>query len=514
MIASFCGNCGAPASATDRFCTSCGHELIPSEPERPSDAKPSLAAGPSDNKRRRRIVAICLGLLLIVASGATTAAVILATDNDTPSAISEPTTGAGAQSDVTTQPATGEGGTSSETATAPTENDPAPATTTQPDTSEPAAAAPARTVKRQVKLAGLFKGTGEGRCFTPQTNPGSSLVVTGTEHTAGFIQCGGHGPPEKGASGRYRFSQPASIPVDAILTGFSGTVVVDETPGARPAEVTLDVLYDGKRLCRTTAQRGAPQDLNCSFGQPRPADFAQLEIRQTVQPDQPYVWAGLLNPQAHIETDATQGTTPANPAPPSDDQAGTAEAAASADKSILRGQGSRVMTAQLAGTGPVVVRASHSGASNFIVDLVGQGLQESLFNEIGSVQAAMVVTDAPPGRYRVAVQADGAWTLRFTRPQPAGSERPLLGTINGSGSRVIRVRTNRELQPIITATHRGDGNFIVDLVGYGTVEGEINVFNEIGPYDGEALTYQALPAGTYLLEVYAPGGSWSLHITP
>ena len=69
-----------------------------------------------------------------------------------------------------------------------------------------------------------------------------------------------------------------------------------------------------------------------------------------------------------------------------------------------------------------------------------------------------------------------------------------------------------DLQPVVDATHRGQANFVVYLIGLGDVSGEQLVVNEIGNYSGQTLV-DSMPEGTYLLEVMADG-TWSVKFTP
>jgi hypothetical protein len=159
-----------------------------------------------------------------------------------------------------------------------------------------------------------------------------------------------------------------------------------------------------------------------------------------------------------------------------------------------------------------VATAFHNGQSNFIVHLVGAGTDEGLFNEIGAYSGQAAVADVRPGRYRVAIQADGAWTLGFAQPTPPRGAKLIPGTISGHGARVVAIRSTRSMQPIVTATHRGQSNFIVHLIGYGTTTGEEGLFNEIGNYHGQTLV-SSLPRGSYLLSVQADG-AWAIRFTP
>lgn len=175
---------------------------------------------------------------------------------------------------------------------------------------------------------------------------------------------------------------------------------------------------------------------------------------------------------------------------------------------LVEGSGARVVNVNLTDTGPVIVESSHNGGSNYVLRLVGNGLEELLVNEIGSYSGSVAVDDAAPGRYRLSVEADGSWSIRYRQPRPLGGEPALLRTFKGSGPEVIQVRAPEDLQPIITASNSGSSNFVVRLIAYGDeVSGAELLFNEIGPYDGQTITN--VPSGDYLLAVEAEG-SWSV----
>ena len=75
---------------------------------------------------------------------------------------------------------------------------------------------------------------------------------------------------------------------------------------------------------------------------------------------------------------------------------------------------------------------------------------------------------------------------------------------------MIATQVDHEIQPIVTATHHGQANFIVD---YGDTSGELNLFNEIGNFHGQALAEESMPSGGYLLHVQADG-NWTLRFSP
>lgn len=176
------------------------------------------------------------------------------------------------------------------------------------------------------------------------------------------------------------------------------------------------------------------------------------------------------------------------------------------------GTGKKVLDFEVRSDGPVVVRGTHSGQSNFIVHTIsrdGAG-EEGLFNEIGRWTGQAVWEDAAAGRYRLEVDADGPWTITFTQPDTMRGVALLPGAVKGTGATAVIVRSKDAFNAVVTGTHRGQSNFIVDLIGTGDTTGSVNLFNEIGTFNGE--TAEDLPEGRLLLYVRADG-PWTLDFT-
>lgn len=215
-----------------------------------------------------------------------------------------------------------------------------------------------------------------------------------------------------------------------------------------------------------------------------------------------------------IETSGSATGTAEEAAPTEEESGGTQSAPPPAPQApkpvVLRGSGKVVESVRLETNTPVVVTARHTGQSNFIVDLVGHGAHEFLFNEIGNYDGqAAIETELRRGKYRVAIDADGSWTLKFEQPVPKPDAKSIPGTLSGRGARVIPIRSDEGLQPVVRGTHKGPSNFIVDVIGYGDLTGYFNLFNEIGRFKGEVLADEEMPPGDYLVWVQADG-PWTL----
>jgi hypothetical protein len=181
---------------------------------------------------------------------------------------------------------------------------------------------------------------------------------------------------------------------------------------------------------------------------------------------------------------------------------------------VLTGSGSKVNTITLKRNGPVIVESHHTGSSNFVLQLVGNGHDDLLVNEIGGYDGTVATTDeTKAGRYRLSVEADGSWTVKVQQPTVTGTEKPITQKLSDTGSEVIPVSVGSSMQPVVRTQHRGQSNFAVYLIGYGDVSGTILLFNEIGNYSGEILADQEIPDGTYLVAVEADG-RWTLKFAP
>jgi hypothetical protein len=170
----------------------------------------------------------------------------------------------------------------------------------------------------------------------------------------------------------------------------------------------------------------------------------------------------------------------------------------------FKGRGSKVLTISTSRSGPLVFTATHRGASTFVVRFVGQGLEGFLVNHVGAYAGQIAVAEAGAGTYRIPVQARGAWTLRITRPVAGPKAKAVPATFRGIGSRVIQIRATRDQRPTIFARHRGQSSFVVALIGYGRLESDSLLFDDVGSNSGEIL-FDAMPAGSYLLAVLADG---------
>jgi hypothetical protein len=148
---------------------------------------------------------------------------------------------------------------------------------------------------------------------------------------------------------------------------------------------------------------------------------------------------------------------------------------------------SQVKSLRVRTDGPLVVSGGHQGGGE-LHRRPGQPLrrrQREPLQRDRQFQRRDAARGRVHRRYRVRVEADGARTLRFSQPVPNDRAKRLPGTDRSEGAQVVAVRTSEDLQPVIRATHRGEPNFILDVVGYGQeTSGSENLFNEIDNFNG------------------------------
>jgi hypothetical protein len=240
-------------------------------------------------------------------------------------------------------------------------------------------------------------------------------------------------------------------------------------------------------------------------------DTSSIIDTTTSLPVSPGTSPSELPPTSTRSPTTSPSPTPTEQPTPSDEPEPEPSFAEAPEPKVFDGSGAKVIRdVKFEADGPLVVTGTHTGTANFIVELVPASGGDSalLFNEIGRYDGQVAESEFSAGTYRVSVDADGGWTLKFELPQPRGDEKHIPAPFEGAGAKVLRFVSDDTIQPIVTADHTGTSNFIVEVIGYGDLEGHILIFNEIGPFNGETIADE-MPTGNYLLAVVADG-SWSL----
>jgi len=151
--------------------------------------------------------------------------------------------------------------------------------------------------------------------------------------------------------------------------------------------------------------------------------------------------------------------------------------------------------------GANLIKLTHDGDSNFIVDQLDSDLEETenLVNEIGKYTGTTIldVTDEEETK-RLKIQADGTWTIVLSDLNTA---REMDSSASGRGDDVLLYRGGAGVAKL---THNGKSNFIVDFYNE---DGSENLVNEIGKYSGESV----ISPGPGFLQLHADG-KWTVKV--
>lgn len=161
--------------------------------------------------------------------------------------------------------------------------------------------------------------------------------------------------------------------------------------------------------------------------------------------------------------------------------------------------------------GLAVFDFSHQGQANFIVTLLDEQGTEVAFalgNEIGNVESSSAVRIPQAGRYILDVDADGPWSATVRQPRPA--DAPEKANFEGDNNVATPLFALSGGLKRVTATHQGQGNFIVTMLDSEGREVAFAMVNEIGT--GEFSTTVTVPQdGLYLFIVEAEG-PWAIKV--
>ncbi|MGQ0678075.1 MAG: hypothetical protein ACT4OM_00185 [Actinomycetota bacterium] len=160
-----------------------------------------------------------------------------------------------------------------------------------------------------------------------------------------------------------------------------------------------------------------------------------------------------------------------------------------------------------AGGGLTIVKLTHRGQRNFIVQL-GQGQdQQLLINAVGQFAGSKALGLAI-GEYTLEIEADGEWTAQIDQSVPSAAE-PVPQSLSGEGQTATKYFALKEGDATFRLTHDGTGLFAPTLVrSDGTLI--TNLANEIGQFRGDKEV--ALSEGIYLVDVVTKG-KWTIAVS-
>lgn len=164
-------------------------------------------------------------------------------------------------------------------------------------------------------------------------------------------------------------------------------------------------------------------------------------------------------------------------------------------------------------SGLTVIRMSHQGDANFIVDLLDENGNSvapmGVANVIGPFQGSTPVQIQRGGQHLLDVQAAGQWQI--TVEQPRAANAPAKTSFSGNSAQATQLFELSGGLHRVEMTHQGDANFIVDLLDEnGASVVPMGLVNEIGPFEGSR-AMQVPEDGIYLFSVQA-NGPWTIRV--
>jgi hypothetical protein len=205
---------------------------------------------------------------------------------------------------------------------------------------------------------------------------------------------------------------------------------------------------------------------------------------------------------ADTSSPATPDESSSEPAP-SPTKTSAAPPKESAEPKSLKysGRGDKVLKISKPADGANLIKLTHEGDSNFIVDQLDSDLDETenLVNEIGKYGVTTILDVAEEEETkRLRIQADGKWTIVLSDLTTA---REMDNSASGRGDDVLIYRGGAGVAKL---THNGESNFIVEFYNE---DGSENLVNEIGKYSGESV----IGSGPGFLQLHADG-KWTVKV--
>jgi hypothetical protein len=177
----------------------------------------------------------------------------------------------------------------------------------------------------------------------------------------------------------------------------------------------------------------------------------------------------------------------------------------------LSGQASQATDFFRLEQGLAVFEMQHQGQMNFIATLLdeqGNEVGYALGNEIGTVQFSSALRIPSAGRYIFDVDADGPWSVTIRQPRLLDApEQTSFRGENNAATSLFQLSSGLKR---VTATHQGQGNFIINMLDAEGREVAFALVNEIG--SGEFSSTVNVPQdGVYLFTVEAEG-PWTIKV--
>lgn len=171
----------------------------------------------------------------------------------------------------------------------------------------------------------------------------------------------------------------------------------------------------------------------------------------------------------------------------------------------FEGKGSKKETFK-AGAGLTIVRLTHSGAANFVVQF-GQGDgQQLLVNEIGKFAGSKAL-GLTAGTYTLDISTVGRWSVQIDQTVPGSAESPPQ-KLQGKGQVATNFFSLKDGEATFRLNHTGSGLFAPNLIKSDGTPVTL-LANELGKFNGSKKV--EVSKGIYLVDVMSKG-EWTIDV--
>lgn len=197
------------------------------------------------------------------------------------------------------------------------------------------------------------------------------------------------------------------------------------------------------------------------------------------------------------------------PAPETNQDSGnraTGKGISRVDTQSFEGKGSKTQSFK-AGGGLTIIRLTHRGPTNFVVQF-GQGdTKQLLVNEVGQFAGSKAL-GLPAGSYSFEIETTGEWTIQVDQSVPK-SAAAAPQKLNGKGQVASNFFSLKEGTAKFRLNYSGGGLFAPSLIKSDGTPVTL-LANELGKFTGEKEVQ--VTSGIYLVDVIS-SGDWVIDVS-
>lgn len=169
------------------------------------------------------------------------------------------------------------------------------------------------------------------------------------------------------------------------------------------------------------------------------------------------------------------------------------------------GKGSKKQTFR-AGAGLTIVRLTHDGAANFVVQFGQGGSQQLLVNEIGKFAGSRAL-GLTAGTYTLDISTVGTWSVQIDQAVPGSAPSPPQ-KLQGKGQAATNFFSLKDGAASFQLNHTGSGLFAPSLIKSDGTPVSL-LANELGRFTGSKKV--VVSKGIYLVDVMSKG-EWTIDV--